>query len=62
MTSWRVVFEPKRQHRLPAWTPTVHAQTPAEAISLASALLRGCGENLSHYKTPTVREVTEEIA
>lgn len=61
MTSWRVIFAPKRR-RLPEWTPTVSAQTPAEAISLASALLRGCGENLGHYKAPTVREVTEEIA
>jgi hypothetical protein len=60
MNTYRVLFDTRNHKRACSTSFVVSARSPSEAQSMATRLLRQCGENPLHFKAPKTRPLTTQ--
>jgi hypothetical protein len=60
MTTYRVLFDTRNHKRACSTSFVVSADSPSQAQSMATRLLRQCGENPLHFKAPKTRPLTTQ--
>ena len=60
MNTYRVLFDTRNRKRACSTSFVVSADSPSQAQSMATYLLRQCGENPLHFKAPKTRPLTPQ--
>ena len=60
MNTYRVLFDTRNRKRACSTSFVVSARSQHEAASMATHLLRQCGENPLHFKAPKTRPLTPQ--
>jgi len=60
MNTYRVLFDTRNHKRACSTSLVVSADSPSQAQSMATRLLRQCGESPLNFKPPQTRPLTTE--
>jgi hypothetical protein len=60
MNTYQVLFDTRNHKRACSTSFFVSAGSPSEAASMATRLLRQCGENALNFKAPKTRPLTTQ--